>query len=98
MTQPGETDNFNASEHIKILLKHSHARIFDYCVLNNGEISKEILMRYEQDGSRRVVNDTRNIINMGYRVIEDDVIISEDVVRHDPAKLAKIILGFIDEF
>ena len=98
MTQPGETDNFNASEHIKILLKHSHARIFDYCILNNGEISKEILKRYEQEGSYRVVNDTRNIINMGYRAIEEDVIISEDVVRHDPAKLAKIVLGFIDEF
>ncbi|MFH0739409.1 MAG: YvcK family protein [Candidatus Omnitrophota bacterium] len=98
MTQPGETDNFNASEHIKILLKHSHARIFDYCILNNGEISKEILKRYEQEGSYRVVNDTRNIVNMGYRAIEEDVIISEDVVRHDPAKLAKIVLGFIDEF
>lgn len=98
MTQPGETDNFNASEHIKILLKHSHARIFDYCILNSGEISKEILRRYEQEDSYRVLNDTHNIVNMGYRVIEDDVIISEDVVRHDPAKLAKIILGFIDEF
>jgi uncharacterized cofD-like protein len=98
MTQPGETDNFNASEHIKILLKHSHARIFDYCILNNGEISKDMLKRYEQEGSYRVVNDTRNIINMGYRAIEEDVIISEDVVRHDSAKLAKIILGFIDEF
>jgi uncharacterized cofD-like protein len=98
MTQPGETDNFNASEHIKILLQHSHARIFDYCILNSGEISKEMLRRYEQEGSCRVVCDTRNIVNMGYRVIEDDVIISEDVVRHDSAKLAKIILGFIDEF
>ncbi|MEI6631131.1 MAG: YvcK family protein [bacterium] len=97
MTQPGETDNFSAGEHIKVLIKHSHARIFDYCILNSGEISQGITRRYEQEGSCRVINDTRNIANMGYRTIEDDVIVAEDVVRHDPAKLAKIILGFIEE-
>ncbi|MFH0738785.1 MAG: YvcK family protein [Candidatus Omnitrophota bacterium] len=97
MTQPGETDNFSAGEHIKVLIKHSHARIFDYCILNSGEISQSITRRYEQEGSCRVINDTRNIANMGYRTIEDDVIVTEDVVRHDPAKLAKIILGFIEE-
>ena len=98
MTQPGETDNFTASEHIKILIRHSHPRIFDYCILNMGEIPPEVLKRYEQEGSFRVTNDTKVIAGMGYRTIEDDVVITEDVVRHDPAKLAKIILGFIEEF
>ncbi|MBM3254829.1 MAG: YvcK family protein [Candidatus Omnitrophica bacterium] len=97
MTQPGETDNFSAAEHIKALIKHSHARIFDYCILNSGEVSQEIVRRYEQEGSCRVINDARNIANMGYHAIEEDVIVAEDVVRHDPAKLAKIILGFIEE-
>jgi hypothetical protein len=35
---------------------------------------------------------------MGYRVIEDDFsIIEENVIRHDAKKLAKIILGLIEE-
>jgi len=97
MTQPGETDRFRASDHIKTLIKRSHPRIFDYCILNNGLISKDALKRYEKEVSFPVTNDTRNITSMGYRAIEDDIIISEEVVRHDPGKLARIILSFIEE-
>jgi len=44
-----------------------------------------------------VVDDTKKIEDMGYRVIEEDVVVTDDVVRHDPLKLAKIILGLIEE-
>lgn len=97
MTQPGETDDYSVSMHIKTLTGHSHPRIFDYCILNSGEIPKETLKRYEQDKSYPVERDIENIQKMGYRVIEDDVVLIEDVIRHDPLKLAKIILGFIEE-
>lgn len=97
MTQSGETDNFTASDHMKALIKHTHPRIFDYCVLNSGEIPEEILKRYEQEGSRPVARDIKNIANMGYRAVEDDVVSTEKVVRHDPLKLARIIMGFIEE-
>lgn len=97
MTQPGETDDMSASEHIKVLIKHSHPRVFDYCVLNTREISGEILKRYEKENSRRVLNDTRAIAGLGYRAIEDDIIVSDVVIRHDSIKLARIILGLIEE-
>lgn len=97
MTQPGETDGYRASDHVKQLINHSHPRIFDYCILNSGEISKEMLKRYEGQNSYPVVNDRENIENMGYRVVGEDFVISDDVIRHDPLKLAKITLGFIEE-
>ena len=97
MTQPGETDGYSASDHIKALIRHSHPRIVDYCILNTGEISKDMLKRYAQDDSYAVVNDTKKIENMGYRIIEHDIIIAKDVVRHDPLKLAKVILSFFEE-
>ncbi|MDD5432358.1 MAG: uridine diphosphate-N-acetylglucosamine-binding protein YvcK [Candidatus Omnitrophica bacterium] len=98
MTQPGETDGFSASDHIKTLVTHSSPRIIDYCVVNTGEISQEILKRYAEQGSYLVVNDRKKIENMGYRVIEDDFgIVETDVVRHDPQKLARIVLGLIEE-
>jgi hypothetical protein len=35
---------------------------------------------------------------MGYRVIEDDFSALEgDVIRHDPVKLARLILGLLEE-
>lgn len=97
MTQPGETDSFSASEHIKTLISHSSPRIFDYCILNTGEINGEILKKYAQENSFAVINDTKNIGHIGYRVVEDDVVMVDSLIRHDPLKLAKIILGFLDE-
>ncbi|PIP19623.1 MAG: hypothetical protein COT38_00915 [Candidatus Omnitrophica bacterium CG08_land_8_20_14_0_20_41_16] len=98
MTQPGETDGYSASDHIRVLLAHSHPRVIDYCIVNTGEVPQAILRCYAQQGSYLVVNDRRKIEAMGYRVIEDDFGIIEDaLVRHDPSKLAKNILGLIEE-
>ncbi len=98
MTQPGETDAHSASDHIKALVAHSHPHILNCCIINTGEIPQEILKRYARQDSYFVVNDAKKIENMGYRVIEEDFAIAEgDVIRHDPVRLAKIILGFIEE-
>jgi len=98
MTQPGETDGYSASEHVRSLLSHSCPKIIDYCIINTAEVPKDILKRYAGQGSFLVVNDRRKIEDMGYRVIEDDfVIIENTLIRHDHVKLAKIILGLIEE-
>lgn len=98
MTQPGETEGYSASDHIMALVNHSNPRIFDYCIVNTGEIPQGILKRYAEDNSYIVVNDRKKIENLGYRVIEDDFsIVENEVVRHDPLNLAKIILGLIEE-
>jgi len=97
MTQPGETDGFKASNHVKVLTEHSHPRAVDYCILNTGDIPSSVLKRYAQENSYPVVNDSKNIENMGYRVIENDIVITDGVIRHDPFRLAKVILGIIDE-
>lgn len=98
MTQPGETDGYSASDHLKTLIAHSHPRVLDYCVVNIGEVPREVLQRYAQDNSYLVVNDRKKIENMGYRVIEEDFgIVESDVIRHEPLKLAKTILGLVEE-
>lgn len=98
MTQPGETDGYSASDHIKALISHTYAPIIDYCIVNTGEIPRDVLQRYAQQNSYLVVNDRKKIENLGYRVVEDDFAIIEDgVIRHDSARLAKIILGLIEE-
>lgn len=98
MTQPGETDGYGVSEHIRTLTSHSHPRVLDYCIVNTGEIPIDIRRRYVEENSYLVINDTKKIESMGYRVIEGDIVAIKDrVVRHDPLKLAKIIFGFLEE-
>lgn len=97
MTQHGETDNFTAYDHLNALIKHSHPKILDYCILNNAPIPQELLERYRQEQSYPMVKDAHKIKSAGYRIIEDEIITTKDYIRHDPAKLAKIILGLIEE-
>lgn len=98
MTQPGETENYRASGHVKTLVSHGHPDVLDYCILNVAEMSSSVLKRYAQENSYPVINDRKNIENMGYRVIEDDiVIVGDNVIRHDAERLARIILGLIEE-
>ncbi|MFA5005126.1 MAG: YvcK family protein [Candidatus Omnitrophota bacterium] len=98
MTQPGETDNYSVSDHISAMVKHSSARILDYCLVNTGDVPQDIVERYTKQNSSRVLCDRKKIEQMGYRVIEEDfVTIQDGVIRHDPEMLARIILGFIEE-
>lgn len=98
MTQPGETENYCASAHVKALIEHSLPAVIDYCIVNTGKIPTNIQKRYECQHSVPVVNDSMHIENAGYRVLGADIIsISEDMVRHDPLKLARIITGLQEE-
>ena len=98
MTQPGETDGYTASDHINALVAHAHPRVFDYCIINTGEIPAGTLKRYSAQDSYLVINDRKKVENMGYRVIEDNfAIVEDDVIRHDPVRLAKIIVGLMEE-
>ncbi len=98
MTQPGETDGFTASDHLKVLISHTHPRIVDYCLVNTGSVSHELRERYKQDSSYPVAADASKIRSMGYRVIEENLIaVFNNFIRHDPLKLSRIVLGLIEE-
>jgi uncharacterized cofD-like protein len=98
MTQPGETDGYSASRHIRALVEHSDPGIIDYCIVNTGKLPVQVLKRYEEGKAYSVSSDRKNIQNMGYQVVEEDTgSVSEGVIRHDHLKLAKIILGLQEE-
>ncbi|MBU1998354.1 MAG: YvcK family protein, partial [Candidatus Omnitrophica bacterium] len=97
MTQPGETDGFALSNHLKVLVQHSHPRILDYCIVNSGKVPEDSLKRYKLEEAYPVINDRCNVENMGYRIIEEDIAATDGVIRHDHLKLANIILNFIEE-
>ncbi|HQJ15674.1 MAG TPA: 2-phospho-L-lactate transferase CofD family protein, partial [Candidatus Omnitrophota bacterium] len=90
-------DGYSASNHIKALIEHSHPALIDYCIVNTGKIPQELLARYTSEQSFQVVNDRKKIEHMGYRVVEDDTILIENFIRHDPMKLAKIVLDLLEE-
>jgi uncharacterized cofD-like protein len=95
MTQAGETDNFTASLHLKTLVEHTHPRIIDYCIVNTAPVPVQLLEKYRQENAFPVVNDAAKIRELGYQIIEEDVINTVNFVRHDSEKLARVIIDLI---
>jgi len=96
MTQPGETDHYSTSDHVKAIIEHSHVNIINACLINNGEVSLEVLSRYEHEDSFPVKPDIENIREMGYRVVATDLVSDKDFVRHDSQKLNKVLIDLIE--
>jgi len=97
MTQPGETDGFSACAHVQALVEHSCKDVLNYCVVNIGSIPQSLLERYRKDNAYPIVADSRKIRNMGYRVIEDDIVECKEYIRHNSDKLARLIIGLTEE-
>jgi uncharacterized cofD-like protein len=95
MTQPGETDNYSASDHLKAIIQHTRSNIINYCIVNTAQPSPELLFRYKQENAFPVVADIATIKNMGVKVVQGDLISAKDFVRHDPKKLARKIMEVI---
>lgn len=96
MTQPGETDNFSVSDHIKTLMKYNGKNSIDYVIANNGTIPEEIKERYLNKGSKLVELDYDNIKDLNVEVIETDLIkIAKGYVKHDSDHLAQILMTTI---
>lgn len=92
MTQPGETDRFTASDHVRAIEAHAGGRVFDYVLVNTATPNPELLERYRANGQDLVLPDIDRIRHMGYKVITGDFISQTDYVRHDPNRLAEAIL------
>ena len=96
MTQPGETDGFSASDHVKAIVDHSNKDVIDACLINNAEAPSDALHRYEDEQSFPVKPDSEIIRAMGYRVAATDLLGVTDYVRHDSSKLNKSLIRLIE--
>lgn len=93
MTQPGETDDFTVSDHIKTLMKYSGKNSVEYVIANNGTIPKDIEERYLSEGSKLVELDYDNIKELGVKVVETDLVkITKGYVKHDSEYLAQVLM------
>lgn len=95
MTQPGETDGYKASDHVKAVEQHAEHKVFQYVLVNQQQPTKDLLDKYASENQFYVEPDVFEVREMGYRPIVGDYISQTDVVRHDPEKLAQAILKLV---
>ncbi|MFP4497624.1 MAG: uridine diphosphate-N-acetylglucosamine-binding protein YvcK [Vulcanimicrobiota bacterium] len=97
MTQPGETDGFKASDHLRALLDQATGLKIDYCLVNNQDPPSELVEKYEEKNQYPVKPDLENIEKMGITPITASLISTADLVRHNPEKLAERIVKLMEE-
>jgi len=100
VTQPGQTDGFTASDHLRTVVKHLGPEAIDYVVVNSRIPSPAILERYRAEGAE-IVPPEQAIYEIGPRVVEADLIEDldgtrilwekQDLLRHHPDKLADTV-------
>lgn len=95
MTQPGETDGMTAADHVKALLANAGEQICDYVIVNDEPPSR-LLGAYAQEGQVPVEPDIVRIAALGIEPVCAAVIGETEMVRHDPEKLASVVLGIVD--
>jgi len=95
MTQPGETDHYQASDHLKSLFKHTKLTHVDCLIVNNGRLASDQIEHYlKEDSSPVYVTEKcrKWLENTGIKVLEDNFIeIKKGYVRHNALKIAKEI-------
>lgn len=98
MTQPGETDNYSVSDHLDAIYAHIGHHIFDYVIVNNGEIPPEVQNRYAEQGARAVRLDLEEVRKRGFKVIADNLVLFQTYLRHDAVKLSDHIYQLVENW
>ena len=99
-TQPGETDNYKVSDHIKTLNEYLGKRKVEYVIANSSKISGKLANRYATEEQKDpVILDLDVVRNLCKEAIIDDlVIIEKGVFRHDYFKLGYLIFSLTFEY
>jgi uncharacterized cofD-like protein len=91
MTQPGETDGMSCTDHVRAVIDHV-GPVLDVVLVNCARPPLELGERYAKKGSAPVTGDRRELLSLGVLPVEADVLKAGQRIRHDPTKLARVLL------
>ena len=90
VTQRGETDGFTAKKHLDKIEEYLGKQVIDHVIIHRGDLPLELEKKYNVEGQQRVIDDLEN----GRKIIRTELITKDSpVIRHDPEKLAEVIVN-----
>ena len=100
VTQPGETDGYNVSDHLAVLNSYLKGRKIDIVLGNNAEIDPEITEHYLRTENKTLVELDRELVSdQGARIMEGDIFELDDEgrIRHNALRTAYMIFSYLME-
>lgn len=100
MTQPGETDGYTITDHIKVLNKHLGKRKIDVVIANNGKIKESIIEKYASLEQKDPIiideQQRKELESLNIELIENNyAILENEMIRHNTIKLATDIFTYL---
>jgi len=95
MTQFRETAGFKASDHVRTLVAHTNPGILHVSIVNTRPVPDSLLEKYRKEHAFPVESDVERLRALGYQVVAEEVISTENYVRHNSDKLAKLIIDLV---
>lgn len=97
VTQPGETDNYTVSDHVKALNKYLGNKKIDVLIANNGFISPKMAERYHTlEQKDPVLFDEDELKKLNIKVIAENFVkIEDNKLRHDVIKVSLHIFSYL---
>jgi uncharacterized cofD-like protein len=95
MTQPGETDNFTASDHLRIIESYLGAGVIQFVVgdAHEGRVRSN---KYAEANSDFVEFDREQLIARGVAAVKTSLLEYQDgKIRHDANKLGSLIANLL---
>ena len=97
MTQPHETDGLTAFDHVNAIVEHARPEVLSHVIVNNGTIPQAVLKKYAKEEAFPVDADAARIRQLGYTVIEANIINSSDMIRHNPRRVCKLVIDMVSQ-
>ena len=98
LTQPGETDDFKVSNHIKVIEKYLGKKSINVVIANNSTIPNNMALLAKSEGKDPVEIDKDKLEKMGVHIIAEKLFkVEEGYVRHNPLKTAYLIFSYLME-
>jgi 2-phospho-L-lactate transferase/gluconeogenesis factor (CofD/UPF0052 family) len=97
MTQPNETDDYSAQDHLQAIIEHA-GLVVDVMVMNGRRPSDAIVASYATMNQVPVPCDADAVRTLGVTPFFGDIIAEDDFVRHDPNALAQTVFQLYDRY
>ncbi len=98
MTQDGETDGYDACDHVQAILSHAGRGVIDVCIANNEQVPPQVLAPYLAEGVRQIIVDPEKMEKLGIAVRSFPICEPGRYIRHNSADLAAAIMQVWQEF
>lgn len=97
VTQPGETDNFTVSDHIKLIDKYLGRHKLDVVIASNSKINAEMAERYATEERKDPVKiDYPALSKLDAEFIEADLLtVADNTLKHHSQKLSTLIFSYL---